>query len=335
MNENLLMIKDLVVEIDSASKGMSTKYSQTDMESKLRGQLLELFGKENPSYLEISRNPNAGAFFAIMEETLEDATSRALTTQLPFAEIKNVNWGDQPRFYVENTDFLDVVTTATGNGNIRRERLDGKYFVIKTEAKGIKIFDNFKRFLAGHVNWAQMIQKVADSYVKHVRELTWTALYSSAPVNGNSVFNKNDAGGFNIETVFELAEHVGAENSNSEIVFMGTRQALRNLAPIISTDEANKDLYELGYYKTAEGYTLIPVDQMHIKNTFNFLLSNKQIMVLPADVGSIVKVLEEGTPIIKEKSIFDTEDMSIEYLFYKEVGVGVVTGRRYGKYTFA
>lgn len=334
MNENLLMIKDLVVEIDSASQGMSTKYSQTDMETKLRGQFVELFGKENPSYLEIARNPNAGKFFEIMEETLEDATSRALTAQLPFAEIRNTNWGDETRFYVENTDFFDVVTIATGNGNIRRQRLDGKYFTIKTEAKGIKIFDNFKRFLAGRVNWAQMIEKVANSYVKHVRELTWTALYSSAPVNGSSVFNINDGAGFNIESAYTLAEHVQAENSNSEVVFMGTRQALRNMAPIIATDEAQKDLYELGYYKTAEGYTLIPVDQMHVKNTFDFLLSNKQIMCIPADVGAIVKILEEGTPIITDKGIQDTADMSIEHMFYKEVGVAVITGRKYGKYTW-
>lgn len=335
MNENMVIIKDLLAEIDSASQGMSTKYSQADMETKLRGQFVELFGTENPSYLQIARNPNAGQFYAIMEEVLEDATSRALTLALPYAEYKNANWGDSPRFEVENTDMFDVVTIASGNFNIRRQRLDSKFFTIATEAKGIKIFDSFKRFLAGRVNWAQMIQKVANSYVKHVRELTWTALYASAPVNGNAVFNVNDAGGFDIESVYTMAEHVGAENMNSDVIIMGSRQALRNMAPIIATEEANTELHKNGYYTTAEGYKLVPVDQMHKTNTFEFLLSNKQLMVLPADVGAIVKILEEGTPIITDKGIGETMDGSVEHMFYKEVGVAVVTGRKYGKYTFA
>ena len=334
MNENMVIIKDLLVEIDSASKGMSTKYAQADMETQLREQLVKTFGKANPSYIEVARNSQSGEFFAILEETLGDATSQALTIAMPFAEIKNVGWGDSPRFEIENSDFFDVVTIATGNGNIRRQRLENDFITIPTIAYGIKIFDNFKRFLAGRVDWSKMIAKVSASYVKHMRELTWSALYASTPVNGNAIFNVNDAGGFDIESTYTMAEHVQAENMNSDIVFMGTRQALRDMAPIIATPEAQKDLYEMGYYKTAEGYNLVPVDQMHVKNTFDFLLSNKQIMVLPADVGSIVKILEEGTPIITDKAIGENADMSVEHMFYVEAGVAVVTGRKYGKYTW-
>ena len=66
--DNLQVIRELMVDIDSASKGMSTKYAQADLEGKLREQIVEMFGKPNPTILEIKRNPNGGAFFTLMEE---------------------------------------------------------------------------------------------------------------------------------------------------------------------------------------------------------------------------------------------------------------------------
>lgn len=335
MNENLVMIKELVEDINSASKGMSGKFSTSELESKLKEQIVALFGKENPTYQDIKRNPNSGAFFAIMEEFIGQAGSTLLAETIPFAEIRNEAWGDDTAFEIENPELFDVVVVAKGNGNTRRQRIDNKFVKIEKDAVSIKIFDNFKRFLAGRVNWTAMVQKVAQSYAKDIQERVMTALYDTAPVNGNAVFNVNDAGGFAIQSVRDIVDHVQSENQNAEVAIVGTRQALLKLAPVISTDEANRDLYEKGYYTTAEGYKLIPVKQMHTKNTFNFLLSNKQLMVIPMTDEKMVKIAEEGTPIIEDMPLNVNGDMSKEYLFYREVGVGVVTGTRYGKYTWA
>jgi hypothetical protein len=132
-----------------------------------------------------------------------------------------------------------------------------------------------------------------------------------------------------------MVDHVQAENIGSEVVIMGTRQALRKLAPVIATDEANRDMYQNGFYTTAEGYKLIPVDQMHVKNTYTFLLSNKQLMVVPMNLtNGFVKVLQEGTPIITNKALGENADGSVEYMYYSEMGVAVVTGTKFGKYTW-
>ena len=333
--ENLQAIRDLIGEIESASMGMSTKYAQNDMEQKLREEVKVLFGKENPSMIEVERNPNAGAFFAIIEEFIANRNASMLAERFPYAEVKNVAWGDSPKFEIENSDLFDVVTTASGNFNIRRQRLDNGFVTVPTKAYGIKIFENFKRFLSGRTNWSAMVTKVSDSYVKHVQELIMSAIYASTPVNSNATFNVNDAGGFAIQSVIDMVDHVQAENIGSEVVIMGTRQALRKLAPVISTDEANKDMYQNGFYTTAEGYKLIPVDQMHVKNTFTFLLSNKQLMVVPMSLtNGFVKVLQEGTPIITNKALGENADGSVEYMYYSEIGVAVVTGVRFGKYTW-
>jgi hypothetical protein len=334
MNENLVMIKELIEDINSASQGRATQFSSTEMEGKLREQIVALFGKDNPNYQDIKRNPNAGAFFAILEEFIGTAGSTMLAEMIPFAEIRNEAWGDDTTFEIENPELFDVVVVAKGNGNVRRQRLDNEFLRIPKDAVAIKVFDNFKRFLAGRVNWTAMVQKVAQSYAKDIQERVMTAFYSTAPVNGNAVFNVNDAGGFAIQSVLDLVDHVQSENQNAEIAIVGTRQALRNLAPVIATDEANKDLYEKGYYTTAEGYRLIPVKQMHTKNTFDFLLSNKQLMVIPMTDEKMVKIAEEGNPIIEDMPLNVNGDMSKEYLFYREVGVGVITGTRYGKYAW-
>lgn len=333
MDNQMQIIRELIVEIDSASKGVATKYAQSDMESKLRAQMVEVFGKENPSYIEVSRNPNAGAFFAILEEFIGTSASVSLAEAIPYAEFRNVAWGDSITFEIENSDLFDVVTIANGNGNIRRQRIENGVVTVSTKAYGIKIFDNFKRFLAGRVNWSTMVSKVTASYVKHVKELVFTALYAAAPVNGNAAFNVNDGGAFAIQSVLDIVDHVQAE-TQSDVAIVGTRQALRKLAPVIATDEANRDMYQNGFYTTAEGYKLIPIDQMHVKNTFTFLLSNKTLLIVPMDSTGFVKVVEEGTPLITDKAIGENADMSVEYMFYREVGVAVVTGSKYGKYTW-
>jgi hypothetical protein len=335
MNENLVMIKELMEDINLASKGMSTKFDVADLELKLKEQIVALFGKDNPTYQDLKRNPNSNAFFAILEEYIGVAGSTQLQEVLSFAEIKNEAWGDDTRFEIENPELFDVVVVAKGNGNVRRQRIDTKFVTIPTEAVAIKIFDNFKRFLAGRVNWSAMITKVAQSYAKEIQERVMTALYSVAPVNGSAVFNVTDAGGFKIQSVRDMIDHVQAQNQNAEVAIIGTRQALLTLSPVISTDEANKDLYTNGYYTTAEGYRLIPVKQMHVKNTFNFLLSNKQLMVIPMTGEKMVKIMEEGTPIIEDMPLNVNGDMSKEYLFYREVGVGVVSGTRFGKYQWS
>lgn len=335
MNEKLLVIKELMEDINSSANGMSVQFSQADLNTKLKEQMVALFGKANPSYQEVKRSQYSGEFFALLEEYIGTDASLKIQKELPWVDYRNVAWGDEPIFEIENSDLFDVAVIAKGNGNITRQRIVNGKVPMETEAVGVKIFDNFKRFLAGRVDWTSMIGKVSDSYVKYIRDRVYTAFYAVAPVNGSAVFNVNDAGGFNIESVYTLVDHVQAENQGVEVAIVGTRQALRKLAPIVSTDEANKDLYENGFYTTAEGYKLIPVDQAHVPGTFTFLLSNKQLMVVPMTTEGMVKVLEEGTPIIEDMPLNSKGDMSKEFLFYREVGVAVITGTKFGKYTWA
>ena len=336
MNENIQVIRELIEDINASSQGMSTEFSQKDMETKLKEQITALFGTANPTYQDMKRKPvEAAEFFALMEDFIAVDASLRIQKELPWVDYRNTAWGDEAIFEIENGDLFDVAVIAKGNGNLRRQRLENGELRVPTEAVGVKIFENFKRFLAGRVNWSAMITKVSQSYVKFIRDRVYTAFYAFAPVNGSTVFNVNDAGGFNIESVYTLVDHVQAANQGAEIVILGTRQALRKMAPIVSTDEANKDLYENGYYTSAEGYKLIPIDQAHIGNSYNFLLSNKQLMVAPMATESIVKVIEEGTPIIEDMALNVKGDMSKEFLYYREVGVAVVTGTKFGKYTFA
>jgi len=335
MNENILEIQGLIEELTLVSKGQSTKFSGEDMESKLRDKMSELFGVEKPDFLDIQASPNKGLFYKFVGVALGDVSSDNLAKALPFAEVIDTEWGDVNEFFIENVDLYDIVTVAKGNGNTRRQRLVDGRLVVPTEACSIKIYAPFKQFLAGRINWSKMLTKMSDSYIKHIRELTYLAFYNSTPVGGNSAFNVNIAGPFDIEKAYELVDHVQAENMDSNVVIVGSRQSLRKFTPIVSTEQANKDMYESGIYKSAEGYTLVALDQMHIKSTYNFLLSNKQVMIIPADLGSIVKIVQEGKPIVTSNNIGDNADFSIEHMFYREVGVSVVTGAKYGKLTWA
>jgi hypothetical protein len=334
MNEQLKVIRDLMEDIHAGASANFSAKDVSELEDKLRKVSFEIFGKENPTMLEIKRSPYAGQYFALVEGFIATYTREGLESALQFAEIRNIAWGDSPVWEIENSDLFDVVAVAKGNGNVRRQRIENGNMTLAVDAVAIKIFENYKRFLSGRTNWSGMIQRVGDSYIKEIKERVFTAFYGFAPVSGNATFNVNDAGGFAIQSVIDMVDHVQAENTGVEIVIAGTRQALRKLAPVISTDEANRDMYVNGVYTTAEGYKLMVIDQMHVKNGYTFKLSNKQLMVMPMTSEKFVKILEEGNPIIAERTN-TWGDMSQEYMFYNEVGVGVITGTKMGKYTWS
>ena len=334
MNENILAVQNLMSELTLASTGQTTKFSVVEMETKLKEAMVTLFGKEKVSPQDIEASPNRGLFYQFIAKAVAETGSNKIGKDFSWAEVIDTEWGDENVFYIENSKLYDVVTIAKGNGNVRRQRLEDSTLTVATEACAIKIFAPYKQWLAGRIDWSKMLTKIADSYSKHVKELTLLAFYGSTPVNGNAAFNRAIAGAFDEDIAYEIVDHVQAENQNSDVIIIGTRIALKQFAPLIATEQANKDMYENGVYTTAEGYNLVVVDQMHIKNTYDFLLSNKQVMIIPGDLGQIVKIVQEGSPIVASTPLGQNADMSVEHLFYREIGVAVVTGAYYGKLTW-
>ncbi len=336
--ENIQAIKELMYDIDNASKGKSANFSTVqDLDKAMQNALVEFFGSQDITTYQIATHPNRQAFYNVVTEFLRDTLPVSLTEAMPFMEQRNIAWGDEANFIVENPDLFQVVTTATGNGVVKRQRIEDGLVTVTTQAKAIRIFENFKRAISGRARWSEMIAKVRDSYIQYVKELVLTALYASTPVNASATFNVHDSGGFSMASLRTLRDNVQAGNQGADVYYVGTRTAVAELAPITgkASQEANDDFYKQGYYTTAEGDRVVPLSPLHKANTFDMLLSNKQIFVMPVGASGMVKHVTQGTPLFFNKEIGANADMSVEFLMYVEDGAAVVTTTRYGKYTWA
>lgn len=330
------VLQDLIRDMGEAEKGMSTKFSAVEMESALRAAIVDIFGTDKITAKEL-RRPEAYKFFEVIETYIMNRTSETLEKELQIAEYKNVGWGDKNEFILENPELFDVLVTAVGNGNVRRQRIEDGSVSISTEPRIIRIFENFKRFMAGRTNWTLMIEKVAQSYVKSIKEEVWAALYGAVSAGGSTVYNVAEVGGaVDLDNLDELIDHVQAANNGVDVVLMGTKAALRKIVGTTVAEVAIEDVYKTGVYQFYNGTPMLPIAQMHLANSDTFALDNETVFVLPMGGEKMVKIVEEGEAIIGNFRPEDNirGDMSAEYVYYREVGVGIVTATKFGKYTW-
>lgn len=88
-----------------------------------------------------------------------------------FAEYRNLAWGDANLFKTPANQIFRVALVSDGNGNIRRQRLrDGQEFSVSLDTYAIKIGEDFHRFLAGRVDWQEMMNGIAESFKRDLTQ---------------------------------------------------------------------------------------------------------------------------------------------------------------------
>ena len=92
------------------------------------------------------------------------------------------------------------------------------------------------------------INKVSESFRKKLLNDVYT-LWSTATANdfgGTTYFPA--AGAYDEDELLELISHVEAAANGKPATIIGTKKAVRNLAPSIQGTESKSDLYNMGYY---------------------------------------------------------------------------------------
>lgn len=308
------------------------QYSKDEANEVLRKAFIDLIGTENPDYRHFREQ--GAKIFAIIEEVLDQVITDGIQTPFfdQFVEYRDVNFGDANEFYVEDRSMLVVARHSGNHWDIRRQKLNvGDSFVLQTEAYVLKIYADFKRFLAGRIDWTKMVDKVAEAVTHELNSRIYTEFM--ATINYLPTEFKY-TGTYSEQALLDLAEHVQAANQGSQIIIAGTRSALSKLkgADTLLSEQMKNELNQLGVLRNWNGYTLLPIPQSHKPNTFEFQIDNNRLMVLPSNTKPI-KVVREGRPFIKEITDGITnQDMSMEYGFVTFYGVGSVFNVMYGMY---
>lgn len=309
-------------------KGSLGQYSKDQANEAFRQALIELNGGKTKIDPKTFRR-NKVEFFEIIEETLDQLLNEIIDTQFSqFIDVRNVNWGDTVEFEVPNRDLFNVATIVNGNGSLRRQRLgEGQKVPVVVQPRGVKVYDELHRFLAGRISWEDLVNRVAKSFEVKLAEEIYTAIYDSynslsSPYKISGTFTESD--------LATLVAHVEAATGQMAEIF-GTKAALGKITSAKESDGMKDALNSFGYYGKFKGTNMREIKQFHKINTDTFAIDDNFLMVLPVGDIKIAKLVIEGDSIIDE---FDNNqgDMSKEFMFIKNYGLTVVSSSSYGIY---
>jgi len=330
--------KDVVQVAVDAYNGKLKKYSVDDSMELLRKAAIEANGGSTIIDYKRIRDGKCNGLFALIEEILSRTISEGFQNDdyfMSLVDYRNLALGDKNEFYVEDNDLFAVAEAAEGTQGIRRQRLMGMNRIeIPTKLYVVKIYEELNRMLSGQVDFNKMIQKVAESFRQHfVNNIysIWEAA-TAADFGGNVYFPA--AGAYNEDTLLTLVEHVEAAAGGKNATIIGTKKALRNLAPSIQGTDSKSDLYNLGYYGKFYGADCVALPQRHQVNTTNFLFDDNTLTII-ATGEKPLKVVYEGDSIVIMGDPFQNADLTQNYMYGERYGVGIVMAGNggIGRYT--
>jgi hypothetical protein len=270
--------------------------------------------------------------FEILEEVINETLQEGLKNQFDgFAEYRNLAWGDQNLFTTPAEQIFRVALVSDGNSNIRRQRLrDGQEFSVTLDTYAIKIGEDFHRFLAGRVNWADLMKGIAESFKRDLTQRIAKAVMASYGKYNATYHNTFTSGNvFDEQDLIEMAMHIQARTGSMPAVY-GTKLALRTLAPSAITDEMRNQRNQTGYYSTIAGINLYEIEQSHEYGTDTFAVDNNFVLLLPENADKMVKVINEGDAIIQDQQAGITSDMMQEYFIANRFGIAIICTKVFG-----
>jgi hypothetical protein len=201
-------------------KGRVTNYSKDEAMDVLRQELIEKNGgSDKLTPKSFRKNPE---LFEILEEALDVLIVEGLQDQFDdFVETHVLDWGDTKVFTIPEYKLFDVSIVADGMGDLRRDRLDVGEITVSTKTHAVAIYEELHRLLAGRVDWATMVDRVATSYNNRIKTEIYNALFSAFDDLASPYAR---SGTFDEEAMMDLIAHVEAA-TGAESVIMGTKSS--------------------------------------------------------------------------------------------------------------
>ena len=321
-------------------RGNVKNFSADESNDVLRKALIDANGGSDKLTYKSMRDGQANGLFTIIEEILTRTVSEGLTSNEFFnqmVDFRNIALGDSNLFLVENSTLFRVDEIAEGHQGVRRQRIENLTEVtIPTRLYACKIYEEMNRILAGRVDFNSLINKVSDSFQqKLLNEIFAVWMGMTADDFGGLVYFPA-AGTYDEDTLLDIIAHVEAAAGGQQVTIMGTKKALRNLAPSIQGADSKSDLYNLGFYGKFYGSNVMALPQRHQIGTTNFILPDDELTIVASGSGKPIKCITEGESLIINGNPIDHGDLTQTYFCAQRWGIGVAAAGNagIGKYKF-
>lgn len=311
-------------------------YSMSDSMEVLRNALVEANnGKTYLDYRDI-RDGKCSEVFAIAEEILTRTVVEGLPESSPifdFVDYRNKALGDTDVFVVKDNSLFAVADVAEGTQGVRRQRVLGQESIpVATQLKVVKIYEELNLVLSGRIDFNELIDRVAESFIKQTNDEIYAAF---AATYGKLTAPYQVTGTFDADELAELIDHVEAATGKKAYI-LGSKQAVRKITGIVGADasSAKESLYNVGYYGQFGETPIIAMQNGHKHGTTDFILNATDLYVVAGSEKFIMHVTEGETLIIPGNPM-NNADLSQEFLMAQRTGTAVVLSEVFGCYRIA
>ena len=312
-----------------------TKVTKKDLENHLRDLINNDMLGGKTLYQAVRRNKVE--LYEIVEE-LVNVTINEDVLNSPFidafVEVKNRGLGDRTDFYAEG-GLLVVATNAGNHWDTDRQLLDlGEVVNLPKEWIYIHVYEDLERFLLGIMTFDKMMDKVYKSLNKYIQD----RLYAQFNAIANAVPAAFTGSGNTEAALGDVVDLVQAAGGYASMTIAGTKAALRKLAAAVpdkmfanSQKEAKAQTGAIGEW---EGNTLMIIPQTLKSGQLQVALSDSDVFILGADVKPIKLEVFGDTRTKSNTDGQENNDMSIDAQIQVKLGIGLICGQAFGKFTF-
>ena len=329
-----MTFKKLLVD---TAQNCVVNYSKEEANEAIRKQFREVLGiTDGATMKEIRRalRANKAATYAIIEDTLDDRLQSGWGENpffQRFVEMKNLADGDRNEFYIPADTILTVTKFSGNHHDLTRQKLGmGRTISLTTDWYGIKVYEEFERFMAGRIDWAEFINKIYEAIDKKLNDMLYQSFLGLddfvPPVYAFT-------GTLTAEAILDRVEKVETA-TGYEAFICGSRTALSKITALTNanmwSDEMKNQRNTLGQLGTWEGVELLRIPQTFIQGTREFAYPQNKFFILPKADNRPIKLVYEGDGYFKENTSAETNrDMTIEAEYQTKFGIATVFGYDY------
>lgn len=271
----------------------------------------------------------------IINAILPEVTSRDLVE--PFAEVRQVGWGDTAKFIVESNELYKVNEIAEGVNRGVLQPIYNNEVTVNTMKTEVAASIDWYPVAAGVFNFGDFGYRYARSFEQYLFLKVVKAIAAGATALG-AAYNVN---GFSQSNYTTLVQRISAANGGSDVYVLGTLTALGQVIPsqVGLQYGLGKEIADKGHLDKYIGAKLIPVNQALAYGTINttgaFTVPDDVLYFMPAYGDRPVKIVMEGNSSVVERDPDYTPDRTYRIRIQEYVGVQAVVGSKFGRMTLA
>ena len=142
-------------------------------------------------------------------------------------------------------------------------------------------------------------------------------------------------------TLIQLVEDVQMATGANEVIIMGTKSALTKVTGLQNVDwisnEMKNERHTTGRMGIWEGIRLVEIKQgFALNDTTKTLVDDKVLFIMPVMDNKFIKLVNKGEDQLREvqdKTL--NQDMTYDYRYMFEMGVGVLINLIFGEWILA